>query len=290
MTSTASNTAPTAAVLLALLSITLGASLATVLFPVVGALGATTLRLVIAAAVLVVLLRTWRIRPDRRAWGAALAYGVSMAGMNVLYYFAIERIALGVAIAFEFTGPLAVALWHSRRRLDLLWVVAACAGLLLLVWPAAGAATALSVVGVACALGAGVFWGAYIIVGQRAGAALGVQAPALGILVAAALVLPLGLLAEPRLAQFTPALLLPALGVALLSSAIPYSLEMFALRRLPARTFGILMSAEPAMGALVGLALLGQQLSGAHWLGIAAIMLASVGTTLADRRQPPLPP
>lgn len=289
--------APSLAVLGSLVSITLGASLAKGIFQWVGPVGTTTLRLCLAALVLVVTMRSWRARPDAAGWRAVLVYGAVMAGMNVLFYLAIERIPLGVAIALEFTGPLTVAVLHSRHRRDLLWVACAVAGVLLLVpRPAPGQAVAL--VGAAYALGAGVLWGVYILVGKRAGAALGSQAAALGVLVAAVIVLPTGLLLEPRLHPdaWSTLPLWPVLGtalvVAVLSSALPYTLEMYALGHIPARSFGILMSGEPAIGALMGLMLLAERLSLAQWLGIAAVIAASLGTTLSDRRtesEPPLP-
>lgn len=279
---------PTIAVLLSLVSVTLGASLAKGLFPLIGPIGATTLRLCLAAVVLLIVLRSWRVRPSAAAWRTATVYGVVMAGMNVLFYLAIGRIPLGIAIALEFTGPLTVAVLHSRHRRDLLWVASALIGLLLLIpRPTAGQSFALS--GAAFALGAGVLWGAYILVGKRVGAALGTQGAAFGLLVGALVVLPVGLLLEPRLLMANWAtlplapLLATALAVAVLSSALPYTLEMYALRHIPARTFGVLMSGEPAIGALMGWLWLHETLSIPQWLGIASVMTASLGTTLGDR-------
>jgi len=287
--------APVLAVVASLFSVTLGASLAKGLFPQVGPIGTTTLRLCLAAILLLVVMRSWRFRPDAAGWRAALVYGIVMAAMNMMFYLAIERIPLGIAIALEFTGPLTVAVLHSRHRRDLLWVACALIGLLLLIpRPAPGQAVALG--GAAFALGAGVCWGAYILVGQKAGAALGAQGAAFGLMVAAILVLPVGMLLEPRLHPqawllypILP-LLTTALAVAMLSSALPYTLEMYALRYIPARSFGILMSGEPAIGALMGLLLLGERLSVAQWLGIAAVIMASLGTTLGDRRTERPPP
>jgi inner membrane transporter RhtA len=287
--------APFLAVVASLFSVTLGASLAKSLFSQVGPIGATTLRLCLAAIILLIVMRSWRFRPDAAGWRAALVYGVVMAAMNLMFYLAIERIPLGIAIALEFTGPLTVAVIHSRHRRDLLWVACAIVGLLLLIpLPAAGQSVALA--GVAFALGAGVCWGAYILVGQRAGAALGTQGAAFGLLVAAILVLPVGLLLEPRLHPQTLMLqpMLPLLAiataVATFSSALPYTLEMYALRHIPARSFGIMMSGEPAIGALMGLMLLSERLSVAQWIGIAAEITASLGTTLGDPRREPPPP
>jgi inner membrane transporter RhtA len=286
---------PVLAVVASLFSVTLGASLAKGLFPQVGPIGTTTLRLCLAAMMLLIVMRSWRFRPDAAGWRAALAYGLVMAAMNLLFYLAIARIPLGIAIALEFTGPLTVAVFHSRHRRDLLWVAFAIVGLLLLI-PQTATDHAVALSGVAYALGAGVCWGAYILIGQRTGAALGSQGAAFGLMVAAIVVLPIGLMLEPRLHQQAWALqsMLPllatALAVALFSSALPYTLEMYALRHIPARSFGILMSGEPAIGALMGLLLLSERLSAAQWLGIVAVISASLGTTLGERRAEPPPP
>jgi inner membrane transporter RhtA len=280
---------PVLAVVGSLVSVTLGASLAKGLFPLVGPIGTTVLRLSLAALILLIAMRSWRLRPNAAAWRAALTYGAVMAGMNLMFYQAIERIPLGIAIALEFTGPLTVALLHSRHRRDLLWVACATFGLALLI-PRASPGHSVAWGGVAFALGAGVLWGAYILVGQRVGAVLGTQGAALGLMVAAILVVPVGLALEPRLhpAAWQTLPVLPLLsiaaGVALLSSALPYTLEMYALRHIPARSFGILMSGEPAIGALMGLLLLSERLTLAQCLGIAAVVTASLGTTLGDPR------
>lgn len=274
---------PLGAALLAMISITIGASYAKSLFPLIGPAGTTVLRLGLAAAMLCTLLRIWKVRMDRRSIAAAIPYGIAMGGMNLLFYMAIQRIPLGVALGLEFTGPLAVALFASRKRADLGWITLAVAGLILLL-PAHGSQDALDPMGVALALGAGVFWAGYILAGKRAGAALGGYAPALGLIAAATITLPFGI-AEAGSALLRPEIIAMALVVAVLSSAVPYSLEMIALRRLPAKSFGIMTSAEPAVGAIMGMMLLGELLSPFQWLGIAAIFGASVGTTLSDGRK-----
>jgi inner membrane transporter RhtA len=285
-------TAPYLAVLASLVSVTLGASLAKGLFPLVGPIGTTTLRLCLAAMILLLAMRSWRIRPSPAAWRATLVYGLVMAAMNLMFYLAIARIALGIAIALEFTGPLAVAILHSRHRRDLLWVACAIAGLALLI-PRQTTGHAVAWSGVAWALGAGVMWGTYILVGQRVGEALGNQGAAFGVLMAALFVLPVGMWLEPRLqpAAWAALPMLPLLGtaicVAVFSSALPYTFEMYALRHIPARSFGILMSGEPAIGALMGLVILSERLSLSQWLGVAAVVTASLGTTLADPRPRP---
>lgn len=272
------------AVLLAMLSITLGASLAKSLFPLLGAAGTTLFRLGCAALLLSLVFRIWRVPLDRRTLLGAIPYGLSLGAMNLLFYLAIARIPLGVALAIEFIGPLTVALLSSRHRADFIWLILVIAGLLLLL-PLRATQQAIDPLGAALALGAGLFWGLYMLTGKRAGALLGAQAPALGMWVGTLLVLPFGLEGAIE-ASFTVPVILTIIGVGLLSSAIPYSLEMFALRRLPLKSYGILTSGEPAMGALMGLVWLGEQLPPSQWLGITAIIAASMGTTWqAGRRQ-----
>ena len=262
-------------------SVCLGASFAHALFPVAGAAGTVTLRIAIAALLLVALRRPWRHPLSRRdAIGIAL-YGLVLGLMNLCFYMAIRTLPLGLAIAIEFVGPLAVALSASRRTLDFVWIALAGAGLVLLT-PLAGA-SALDPIGVAFALAAAVFWALYILCGQRIGHLDGGQAVSLGLCVGALVVLPFGI-AGAGSALFDPALLVSGTLVAVLSSALPYSLEIFALRHLPRQTFGVLLSLEPAIGALVGLALLGQHLSLVQGAAIACVVAASAGTTLGLRR------
>ena len=270
---------PVALLLVAMASIQAGAAVAKGMFAVVGPLGAVALRVLFAALMLVAVARPWRVRRTGAAWRTVVAYGVVLGAMNCLFYAALGRVPLGIATALEFTGPLAVAMAGSRRALDFVWVACAAAGLLLLL-PLGGASAALDPLGVAFALGAGVCWALYIVIGRRAGTEHGLQTTAVGMAVAAAVALPAGL-ADAGSALFTPSVVPVALAVALLSSALPYSLEMYALPRLPAKTFGTLMSVEPALGALSGLVLLGERLAPQQWVALGAIMVASAGTTLA---------
>ncbi len=271
---------PVVLLLVAMASIQTGASLAKGLFPAVGAAGATALRLGLATVLLALVFRPWRMRIERRQWPSLLLYGAALGLMNLMFYKALETVPLGIAIALEFTGPLAVALFGSRRLRDVAWVALAVAGLVLLVPDRGGAA--LDPAGAAWALGAGVCWALYIVYGQKAGSDHGPQTVALGTLVAAVLVVPFGF-AQAGTALLAPALLPVALGVALLSTALPYTLEMVALTRLPVRTFGMLMSLEPAFGALCGLLFLHEQLSALQWLAIGAIIIASAGAALTAR-------
>lgn len=259
---------------IAMVSVQLGAALVKGLFPVAGVAGTTTLRLLLASVILAAAWRPWRLRPGRREARSLLVYGAAMGLMNLCFYGALSRIPLGIAVALEFTGPLAVAIAASHRALDYLWVALAALGLAALLTP--GGAP-ISAAGVAFALAAGAFWALYIVFGQKAGAAHGGATAALGTAVGALVVAPFGVL-QSGTAMLDPALLPAALGVALLSSALPYSLEMFALTRLPTKTFGVLMSAEPALAALSGFAFLHERLSVLQWTAIASIIAASAGS------------
>ncbi len=270
---------PVGLLLIAMASIQSGASLAKSMFPLVGAQGTTALRLFFAALILLLLLRPWRKRLSLQSLRSVVVYGIALGGMNLLFYLSVRTVPLGIAVALEFTGPLLVAILSSRRLLDFLWIGLAVFGIWLLL-PLGNSAEPLDLVGAAYALGAGVCWALYILFGQRAGADHGAQGAALGVLVAAILVVPIGV-AHAGADLLDPALIPLALGVAVLSTALPYTLEMVALTRLPARTFGTLMSIEPAFGALSGLLFLGERLSPTQWLAIGAIILASVGTTLS---------
>lgn len=284
---------PIGAVLLGICSLCVGTSFAKQLFEVVGAPGATAVRVCFAALILLAIWRPWRIPLDRRQARLILLYGVILGAMNLMFYMALRTVPLGLAIAIEFTGPLAVAVAGSRRWSDFLWVALAAGGLLLLLPIAPG--SALDPVGVGFALGAAVCWGLYIVVGQKVGRGHYGQATSLGMATAALLTLPFGL-ASGGAALLTPEVLGVGLVVAVMSSALPYSLEMYALPRLPRHTFGVLMSLEPAVGTTAGFLILHETLTPLQLLAIAAIVAASVGAALAAQarisalRDPPAPP
>lgn len=272
-----------ASVLVAMMVIQSGASLAKTLFPLVGPEGTTALRVGFAALLLVLVFKPWRHWPAGKHLQAILLYGVCLGGMNLMFYLAIDRIPLGIAVALEFTGPLAVALLSSKRKLDLLWVALAVTGITCLL-PWQGGQTALDPLGVALALGAGACWAGYIIYGQRSGGAIsGGAAVAIGMAVAACFLVPIGVVSAGT-ALLDSSVLLFGIAVALMSSAIPYSLEMVALKRLPAQSFSILMSLEPAIAALAGLLILSEQLSLLQWGAIAAVISASLGSSLTHRK------
>lgn len=281
--------APIGLLLVAMFSIQFGASLAKTLFPAFGPEGTSLARLTLASLVLLAVWRPWRQRLGSREVRAVIAYGVALGGMNFLFYLAIARIPLGLAVAIEFTGPLTVAVLGSRRRTDFLWIVLALLGILL-VLPIAPTSGAVDPLGVLLAFGAGAFWGLYIVAGKRLGARLpGGTAASLGMLVAALVVLPFGL-SQAGARLWKPALWPAALAMAVLSSALPYSLEMFALKRLPAKTFGVLMSLEPAVGALSGFLFLHESMTMVQWLAIGLVIAASIGTAMTSHAAPATEP
>ncbi len=244
----------------AMLSFQVGAAVAKQLIPMVGAPGTTALRLGISAVLLIGMQRPWRTVPSRATFPIILAYGIP----------------LGIAVGLEFTGPLAVALLGSRRVLDFFWLATAVVGLALLL-PLTPGSAALDPRGVAAALAAGACWAIYIVCGKKAGHAHGAAASTWGMLIAACLVVPVGV-ASAGASLWSMAVLPMGAAVAVMSSALPYTLEMTALRHLSTRSYGTLTSMEPALGALTGLFLLHEQLTLVHWLGIGAVMVASAGT------------
>ncbi|WP_341523433.1 threonine/homoserine exporter RhtA [Pseudomonas sp. G.S.17] len=274
---------PIGLLLIAMASIQTGASLAKSLFPIVGAQGTTTLRLVFASVILLLTLRPWRARFTAKSLRTIFIYGIALGGMNFLFYMSLRSVPLGIAVALEFTGPLAVALYSSRKAIDFVWIALAATGLLLLI-PMGETSANLDLTGVAYALGAGVCWAAYILFGQKAGEDNGIQTAALGVLIAAIFIAPIGMV-HAGTALLDIALIPTAIGVAILSTALPYSLEMVALTRMPARTFGTLASIEPVFGALSGMLFLHEDLTLLQWLAIAAIILASAGATLTSQRE-----
>jgi inner membrane transporter RhtA len=267
---------PMTALMVAMVCFQLGAALAKSLFPLVGANGTAALRLAIAALILLAVWRPWRLRFTPAQLRTVIVYGVAMGWMNYFFYLAISYIPLGITMALEFTGPLGVALFAARRPVDFLWILLAGLGLIALL-PLGLGGQPLSALGVAYALGAGACWALYIIFGRRAGAAHGGQITALGTVIGAVMIVPIGL-AHSGAQLFAPSLLPAAIGVAVLSSALPYSLEMYAMPRIPTRTFGVLMSLNPALGAVAGLIFLGEMLSVVQWAAIASIVAASAGS------------
>ena len=270
---------PALAVLASLALQNAGAAVAKSLFPLVGPAGVAALRVGIAALLLLALWRPWRIDLSRTALAWLIAYGVALGLMNLIIYLAFQRIPIGIAVAIEVTGPLAVVLLGSRRPLDFAWAALAIVGLLLLTPLAAALSVsgALDPLGVVLALAAALCWALYIMFGKRVSALLpSGPAVAIGMAIAALLTVPLGI-ATAGAALIAPEILAAGAAVALASSAIPYSVEMAALRRLPQRAFGIVVASGPALAALAGWLLLGETLTALQAAAIACIITAALG-------------
>ena len=270
------------AVLLSMVSVQGGASIAKHLFPYLGASGTASLRIGFSMLILHAVFRTNLFKLSKKQWLYCLAYGTCLGAMNLVFYFAIKRIPLGLGVTLEFTGPLVLALLGSRKLLDLLWVLLACLGIVLIApWQNHN----IDLLGVALALLAGALWAGYIVLGGKTSKLMkGGDAVAVGMIFATAFVLPFGILSG-GLAAVNGPLLLIGVAVALLTSAIPFTLEMGALGQLSPKTFGILMSLHPAFGAFSGLLFLEEYLSPTQWLSILCVIMASVGATYFSRKE-----
>jgi inner membrane transporter RhtA len=266
---------PTAQVLAGIVSVQIGAAMAKQLFSTVGSTGTVALRLFFAA---VILLVVWRpsLRLSRRAWAVVISYGLVLGAMNLCFYLALARLPLGVTVTITFLGPLAVAIGGSRRWLDAVWALLAAGGVVLL---AEGGGGDVQLVGILLAVAAAACWASYILLsvalGRHTSDGGGL---AIGMALATVVVAPIGI-AGAGTALLEPGVLAVGFAVALLSSVIPYSLELEALRRMPPKVFGVLMSLEPAVAALVGLVVLGEILGGSQWLAVLMVVAASIGAT-----------
>lgn len=276
---------PLLAVLGSVTALGIGTSFAKQLFPQVGSLGTTALRVGFSALLLLALWRPWRWPLSRTDAASIVRYGVALGFMNLLFYMSLRTIPFGVAVAIEFSGPLALAMVSSRRPVDFVWLALAILGLGLLL-PLGQDVAHLDLEGVLFALAAAVCWGAYIVFGKRVGHLHAGHSVALGLTVAAITVVPFGVW-HAGSALLDPHILLFGLGIAAISSALPISLEMVALKRLPQEAFGIMTSMEPAVAALLGLLMLDEHLTGLQWLAIACTMLAAAGSSVTARRDLP---
>ncbi|KHD88965.1 MAG: transporter [Bdellovibrio sp. ArHS] len=268
--------------LIAMFSIQTGASIAKQIFPQAGAAGTTALRVFISALILSVVSKIWKHKISRNEILPVAAYGIALGAMNLLFYFSLERIPLGIAVAVEFTGPLAVALFASKKSWDVVWVGLAAMGIYLLV-PSATTQESLDVLGLFLALAAGFFWALYIVFGKRiAKTEASLPVTTWGMWFAALVTVPTGLFFNGAQIQ-NPSLLPMGFAIALLSSAIPYSLEMKAMKSIPTKTFGILMSMEPVVAILIGFLILNETLTFTQWCAVSCIIAASAGSTLSAK-------
>jgi len=268
-------------VLLAITSFQAGAAIAKGLFPVLGAAATSSLRIVLSVIILVIFNRPNLRNLTTAQWRNVALYGLTLGAMNIIFYMAIARIPLGLGVALEFIGPLTLALTSSKHMIDLLWVLLAATGIALIApWRNNG----LDIIGILLALLAGSLWAAYILLGGRLSQMMdGGKAVTIGMIFASLLVLPISI-GDGLLIRLRPVMLLPGFALALLSSAIPFTLEMHAMRKIPARTFSILMSLEPAVAAFSGLFFLHEHLSFYEWLAVALIIVASAGATLTGKK------
>jgi inner membrane transporter RhtA len=274
-------------VLAGIVSVQFGGALAATLVPLIGSGGSVVLRLLFASALLLVFVRPrWRGH-SRRAWLTVIAFGVALGLMNFTFYSSLAHLPIGVAVTIEFIGPLSLAAALSRRWLDAVAVAAAAAGVVLISEALSTPFADLEKTGIALALLAGAFWAAYIVLAGRTGGEFPkLEGLALAMVVATVVTLPLGITSAPT---WSPDILLKAFGIAVLSSVLPYSLELLALRRLSAKVFGILLSLEPAFAALAGLLVLGQVLSPTQLVGMALVVAASALVLGLGARQKPDP-
>jgi inner membrane transporter RhtA len=268
------------ATLLAIICVQGGASIAKQLFPAIGAIGTVSLRIVLSAVLLTLINRPKFLQFTKQKWKYCALYGIGLAAMNLIFYMAIQRIPLGLAVTVEFAGPLFLALVLSRKLLDVVWALLACVGILLIVpWQSNN----IDLLGLGLAFLAGMFWAGYIVMGGKVAKIMdGKDAVTTGMLFASLVIIPFTIW-DGAVFNLTPTLFIKGLGVAILSSALPFSLEMMALKKLPAKTFSILMSLEPAFAAFSGLLFLSESLTFLQWISIACVIAASIGTTVFSK-------
>jgi inner membrane transporter RhtA len=276
------NIPPLPAVLLAIISVQSGAAIAKGLFPAIGAAGTASLRIGISALILLAVYRPNLKKITVDQWKLVIPYGLSLGAMNLIFYLSIERIPIGLAVTLEFIGPLLVAVFGSKRIIDFFWVLLAAAGIVLIApWSNNG----LDIMGVLFALLAGALWAAYIVLGGKISKIMkGGDAVTVGMLFASILIVPFGILGN-GLSDLTPQLLGLGVALALLSSAIPFTLEMKALGQLPARTFSILMSLEPAAASICAFIFLQEYLTFNEILAVIFVVIASAGSTITSKTQ-----
>lgn len=268
---------------IAMLCVQSSGSLAKILFQQFPVLTVSAMRMLLGALILAIIFQIWKINFKSVRWSSILSYGIALAGMNGLFYLSIERLPLGIAVSFEFIGPLSVALYYARQKYDLLWVCMAILGLILL-FPFDQATQSLDLTGIAFAIGAGACWAVYIIAGQRPSGISGNHTVCLGMFVGMLCLMPVALFSGMISNVFQPPNLFYFVGLAILASALPFTLEMIALRNLTALSFGTLMSLEPAIAALSGFVFLNEQLLWTQWLALGTIITASIGCTYTTQQ------
>ena len=271
---------------IAIFSTQLGASVASkFLFAQIGTEGAAALRYIISAIILSVIFKPWRMRIPRDAWATIIFYGLSLGFMGFFLYLSIKRIPMGIAVGLEILGPLGMAICGSRRFSDFIWVAFAATGVWLLL-PHTESTTALDPYGILFALIASAFWVSYAYFGRKVGSLHGARTVALGTAISSLIFFPVGLY-QVGSALFAPGILFFALMVAVLSTAIPFTLELITLSRLPLKVYGTLTSLEPGIAAFIGMLVLNEHLDWGQWLALVCICVASAGTTISIKKEEP---
>ncbi len=268
---------------IAMISMQSSGSLAKIMFGQFPVLTVSVMRLLLGSLILAFIFKIWRVNIKAIHWKSVITYGIALAGMNALFYMSISRLPLGIAVSFEFIGPLSVALFHARQKFDFIWVGLAILGLILL-FPFNQAAQSLDPIGIAFALGAGACWAMYIISGQRPSGISGNHTVCLGMFIGMLCLMPIAISTGMSLSVFEPSNFIYFIALAILASALPFSLEMFALRSLTPLVFGTLTSLEPAIAALSGFIFLGEKLLWNQWLALSVIIIASIGCTVTTNR------
>lgn len=272
-------------VLLAMVAIQSGASFAKQLFPIAGPEGTSALRAFFAAAILSIIFKPWKARLSPRGWRNVIFYGLCLGAMNIIFYLAIARIPLGIGVALEFTGPLAVAFFSARKKRDFAWVLLAFVGVCLLLPDIGTSPESLDPVGVMLALTAGAFWAGYIVFGNKTGdEGSGGVTVTLGMLVAAFAIVPIGVISQGEI-LLTPFALFMGVAVGVFSSAIPYTLEMNAMRNMPKQTFSIMMSVEPAIAAIAAFIIIDETLTVSQWFAVVLVVVATAGSSITQRQK-----
>lgn len=269
--------------IIAMISVQSSGSLAKILFHDFPILTVAAMRLLLGALILALIFKIWQINFRQVKWQAIISYGFALAGMNALFYLSIDRLPLGIAVSFEFVGPLSVALYYARQKFDFVWVGLAILGLILL-FPFDQVSEDLDLIGIGFALGAGACWAIYIVAGQKPSGISGNHTVCLGMFIGMLCLMPVALFSGFSIAVFEPSNFIYFIALAVLASALPFTLEMIALRHLTALSFGTLMSVEPAIAALSGFIFLGEQLLWNQWLALATIICASIGCTYTTQQ------
>lgn len=269
--------------IIAMISVQSSGSLAKILFHDFPILTVAAMRLLFGALILALIFKIWQINFRQVKWQAIISYGFALAGMNALFYLSIDRLPLGIAVSFEFVGPLSVALYYARQKFDFVWVGLAILGLILL-FPFDQVSEDLDLIGIGFALGAGACWAIYIVSGQKPSGISGNHTVCLGMFIGMLCLMPVALFSGFSIAVFEPSNFIYFIALAVLASALPFTLEMIALRHLTALSFGTLMSVEPAIAALSGFIFLGEQLLWNQWLALATIICASIGCTYTTQQ------